>query len=52
MLQQGVPFSAILTDGKSRHSWDEAVNTYLLMQANGWTSVLVVSDPPQLLDGL
>lgn len=45
---QGVPASAILADGKSRSSWDEAVNTYRLMEAKGWTSVLVVSDPPHL----
>lgn len=45
---QGVPPAAILTDGKSRHSWDEAMNTFALMQANGWKTVLVVSDPPHL----
>lgn len=48
LARQGVPASAILADGKSRHSWDEAVNTYRLMEANGWKSVLVVSDPPHL----
>ena len=45
---QGVPAVDILTDGRSRHSWDEAVNTFRLMTANGWTSVLVVSDPPHM----
>ncbi len=48
LAQRGVPATAILTDGKSRHSWDEAVNTYRLMQANGWKRVLVVSDPPHM----
>ena len=45
---QGIPPSAILTDGKSRHSWDEAMNTFALMERNGWKTVLVVSDPPHL----
>lgn len=48
LVGQGVPAESILVDGKSRHSWDEAVNTFHLMKANGWRSVLVVSDPPHM----
>ena len=48
LADQGVPDTAILSNDKSRHSWDEAVNTYHLMKANGWKSVLVVSDPPHM----
>ena len=48
LKQQGIPAGAILTDGRSRHSWDEAINTFELMQAKGWKNVLVVSDPPHL----
>jgi len=48
LLREGVPAAAILLDGKSRHSWDEAINTYDLMRQNGWKRVLVVSDPEHI----
>lgn len=44
----GLPAEAILSDGKSRHSWDEAINSYALMRSQGWKTVLVVSDPPHM----
>ncbi len=48
LLREGVPAPAILLDGKSAHSWDEAINTYDLMRQNGWKRVLVVSDPEHI----
>lgn len=48
LLDRGLPASAVLLDGRSAHSWDEAMNTYRLMLTHGWRSVLVVSDPPHM----
>lgn len=48
LVEGGVPRDAILYEAQSRNTWDEAVNTHRLLEANGWHSVLVVSDPPHM----
>ena len=39
----------VQTENLPRHSWQEAQAVRARMQANGWKSVLVVSDPPHML---
>lgn len=41
-----IPNSAILTDAKARNSWQEAQVVGHLMHSNGWSKVLIISDPP------
>ena len=41
-----IPESAILTDAKARNSWQEAQAVEHLMRSNGWSKVLITSDPP------
>ena len=41
----GVPLERIIGDPDSTNSWEEAVNTRRIMEANGWRRALVVSDP-------
>ena len=48
MQKNGVPRKAILLDTQSGNTWEEANSTYLLMLANHWQKVLVVSDPPHM----
>ena len=48
LVESGVPREDILYDAQSRNTWEEAVNTRRLLAANGWQSVLVVSDPPHM----
>jgi uncharacterized SAM-binding protein YcdF (DUF218 family) len=45
---RGVPASAILLDGKSANTWDEATSAFDLMRSRRWLHALVVSDPPHL----
>ena len=45
----GVPKKAIIIDAKSKTTWDEAINTSITMERNGWRSAIVVSDPPHML---
>lgn len=45
----GVPKKAIKIDTKSATTWDEAINTSITMERNGWKSAIVVSDPPHML---
>jgi uncharacterized SAM-binding protein YcdF (DUF218 family) len=40
---QGVPASALLTEGRSRNTIQSAFYAYQLMQEHNWTSALVVS---------
>ena len=47
-LAAGIRRENIFFDNNSWHSWDEAVNTLQLMKEKGWSSVLVVSDPPHM----
>jgi uncharacterized SAM-binding protein YcdF (DUF218 family) len=49
MTALGVPKKAIKVDAKSKTTWEEAENTSNTMEKNGWTSAIVVSDPPHLL---
>jgi uncharacterized SAM-binding protein YcdF (DUF218 family) len=48
LLSRGVPPEALLFDAVSGNSYAEANNTAALMKSRGWSSVLVVSDPPHL----
>lgn len=45
LVNAGVPREQLLFDSVSGNSWEEAVNTRRLMEARGWRTVLVVSDP-------
>lgn len=45
LVSAGVPQEQLLFDAVSGNSWEEAVNTRKLMEARGWRTVLVVSDP-------
>jgi uncharacterized SAM-binding protein YcdF (DUF218 family) len=47
-LSQGVPASALLTEGQSRNTIQSAYYAYQIMQAHNWTSALVVSSPTHL----
>jgi uncharacterized SAM-binding protein YcdF (DUF218 family) len=47
-LSQGVPASAILTEGESQNTIQNAYYSYKIMQAHGWTSAMVVSSPSHL----
>jgi uncharacterized SAM-binding protein YcdF (DUF218 family) len=48
LTDNGVPRAALMFDEASKSSWDEGVNTLELMRRQGWTRVLIVSDPPHL----
>ena len=48
LIGMGVPASALLFDGASRNSWEEAHRGRQMMDEKGWRRVLVVSDPPHL----
>jgi uncharacterized SAM-binding protein YcdF (DUF218 family) len=47
-LSQGVPASALLAEGQSRNTIQNAYYSYKIMQTHDWTSVLVVSSPSHL----
>ena len=49
MIALGVPKKAMKVDTKSRTTWEEAKNTSMTMEKNGWRNALVVSDPPHML---
>jgi uncharacterized SAM-binding protein YcdF (DUF218 family) len=44
-LAQGVPASALFTEGQSRNTIQNAYYSYQIMQAHDWTSALVVTSP-------
>jgi len=45
---QNIPKDAIMFDIHSRNSFEEALNTFQLMQKHHWESALVISDPPHM----
>jgi uncharacterized SAM-binding protein YcdF (DUF218 family) len=45
---QGVPASAVLAEGQSRNTIQNAYYSYKIMQAHDWTSALIVSSPTHL----
>lgn len=47
-ISQGVPASALFTEGQSRNTIQSAYYAYQIMQAHNWTSALVVSSPTHL----
>ena len=48
LLKQGAPAEALLFDGLSVNTHQEALNIAILLTAHHWHSALVVSDPPHL----
>lgn len=48
LLQGGVPVTALNFDLDSSNSWEEAAYTRSNMQAKGWRSVIIISDPPHM----
>jgi uncharacterized SAM-binding protein YcdF (DUF218 family) len=44
-LSQGVPASALLAEGESRNTIQNAYYSYKIMQAHDWTSALIVTSP-------
>jgi uncharacterized SAM-binding protein YcdF (DUF218 family) len=42
---QGVPASALLAEGESRNTIQNAFYSYKIMQAHDWTSALIVTSP-------
>jgi uncharacterized SAM-binding protein YcdF (DUF218 family) len=48
LLKQGVPAEALIFDGQSTNTYQEAINTTALLNAHHWHSTLVVSDPPHI----
>ena len=48
-LLASLPDGELIFDNTPRHTWDEALMARTRMQANGWHTALVVSDPPHLL---
>jgi uncharacterized SAM-binding protein YcdF (DUF218 family) len=45
LVERGVPEAQIVIDPKPDNSWEEAVSTRRQMEARGWRSALVISDP-------
>jgi uncharacterized SAM-binding protein YcdF (DUF218 family) len=48
LVEAGVPAESLLFEGTANNSFMEAEATLALMRANGWKTVLVVSDPPHI----
>ena len=48
LLKQGVPAEALIFDGQSTSTYQEAINTAALLNAHHWRSALVISDPPHM----
>ncbi|MFA5921265.1 MAG: YdcF family protein [Methylococcaceae bacterium] len=48
LLKQGIPSEALIFDGLSTNTHQEAFNTAALLVAYNWQSALVVSDPPHI----
>jgi uncharacterized SAM-binding protein YcdF (DUF218 family) len=47
-LSQGIPASALLAEGQSQNTIQNAYYSYKIMQTHDWSSVLVVSSPSHL----
>jgi uncharacterized SAM-binding protein YcdF (DUF218 family) len=47
-LKSGVEKKTIMFDSRSRNTWEEANNTFKLMERLRWRHVIVVSDPPHM----
>jgi len=48
LLKQGIPAEALIFDGQSINTHQEAFNTAALLKVHHWQSALVVSDPPHI----
>ena len=47
-LKQGIPAKALLFDGLSINTHQEAINIAIVLTAHHWHSALVVTDPPHI----
>ena len=47
-LKQGIPAEALLFDGLSINTHQEAINIAIVLTAHHWHSALVVTDPPHI----
>ena len=47
-ISQGIPASAVLAEGESRNTIQNAYYSYKIMQEHGWHSALIVSSPSHL----
>ena len=48
LLKQGIPIEALLFDGLSINTHQEAINIAIVLTAHHWHSALVVTDPPHI----
>lgn len=48
LLKQGIPAEALLFDGLSINTHQEAINIAIVLTAHHWHSALVVTDPPHI----
>jgi len=48
LLAAGINADMIFTDSSAKNTWQEAHVISALLHANGWRSVIVVTDPPHL----
>ena len=48
LLKQGIPAKALLFDGLSINTHQEAINIAIVLTAQHWHSALVVTDPPHI----
>jgi uncharacterized SAM-binding protein YcdF (DUF218 family) len=44
LLEQGVPDEAILLESRSRSTEENALNSHVMMQENGWQTAVLVTD--------
>jgi uncharacterized SAM-binding protein YcdF (DUF218 family) len=44
LLEQGVPDEAILLESRSRSTEENALNSHMMMQENGWETAVLVTD--------
>ena len=49
LMDMGIPKQAINVDTKSETTWEEALNSLVIMKEKGWERAIVVSDPPHML---
>ena len=48
LLKQGIPAEALIFDGYSTNTHQEASNIAAVLKAHRWQSALVISDPPHM----
>lgn len=48
LLDEKVPDGVVILERGAGNTWEEAVNTLVLLKQRGWKRVIVVSDPPHM----